>query len=92
MAKYSPADPPLNSTACAPHPIASVPYILDLIRLAANVMLAPAPQRMSLKTICLHALDGCREGLAAPRAGVLDRDHLWLHARHVVPEKTRAGF
>jgi hypothetical protein len=92
MAKYSPTDPPLNSSGCAPYPIASAPYILDLTRRAASAVLAPALQRMSLKTICGHVLDGYREGLAAPRACVLDRDHLWLRARHVVPEKTRAEF
>ena len=71
---------------------AEMPYILDLIRLAVSAALSPAPQRLSLRTVCLHVLDGYREGLAAPQACVLDRDHLWLRARLVVDEAARSKF
>ena len=71
---------------------AEMPYILDLIRLAASAALSPTPQRMSLKTVCLHVLEGYHQGLAAPQACVLDRDHLWLRARCVVDEAARAKF
>ncbi len=71
---------------------AEMPYILDLIRLAVSAALSPTPQRMSLKTVCLHVLEGYRQGLAAPQACVLDRDHLWLRARCVVDEAARAKF
>jgi len=71
---------------------AEMPYLLDLIRLAASALLAPARPRMQSKTICTHLLNGYRQGIERPQAWVLDRDHLWLRARLVVDEKARTRF
>ena len=71
---------------------AAMPYLLDLVRLAASAALAGVPRHMSLKAVCATLLDGYREGLTKPLAFVLDRSHLWLRTRFVVDERQRAAF
>ena len=71
---------------------AAMPYLLDLVRLAASAALAGVPRHMSLKALCATLLDGYREGLTKPLAFVLDRSHLWLRTRFVVDEQQRAAF
>jgi len=71
---------------------AAMPYLLDIVRLAASAALAGVPRHMSLKAVCATLLDGYREGLTKPLAFVLDRSHLWLRTRFVVDERQRAAF
>ena len=71
---------------------ATMPYLLDLVRLAASAALAGVPRHMSLKAVCATILDGYPEGLTKPLAFVLDRNHLWLRTRFVVDERQRAAF
>jgi len=71
---------------------AEMPYLLDLVRLAASAALAATPQQISLKAICKNLLDGYRRGIEAPDAFVLDRQHIWLRTRFVVSDADRAVF
>ena len=71
---------------------AEMPYIVDLIRLAASAALATTPAQISLKAICSNLLSGYEHGIEAPEAFVLDRNHLWLRKRFVVGEADRAKF
>ena len=67
---------------------AEMPYILDLVRLAASAALAATPSQLSLKAICTNLLEGYEHGLEAPEPFVLDRQHMWLRTRFVV-ERSR---
>ena len=71
---------------------AEMPYIIDLVRLAASAALATTPNQISLKAICANIVEGYEHGLAAPEAFVLDRQHMWLRTRFVVSEAERAMF
>lgn len=71
---------------------AEMPYILDIVRLATSATLAASPSQISHKAICANLLGGYAQGLDAPEAIVLDREHLWLRTRFVVDEKTREKF
>ena len=71
---------------------AEMPYLLDLVRLAASAALATTRQRISLKSICRRLMEGYAEGLETPQAMVLDRDNLWLRKRFVVDEDQRTRF
>jgi Uncharacterized protein conserved in bacteria (DUF2252) len=71
---------------------AEMPYLLDLVRLAASAALATTPRQMSLHMICDRLMQGYSEGLKTPEALVLDRDNLWLRKRFVVNEKKRVKF
>jgi len=71
---------------------ARMPYVLDLVRLAASAMLGRGRRRVTDDEICSAILQGYREGLQAPRAIVLDRDVQWLRALVVVPEAERTKF
>ena len=71
---------------------AEMPYILDLVRLAASAALAATPSQLSLKAICNNLFDGYEQGIDAPEAFVLDHKHMWLRKRFVVSEATRALF
>jgi len=71
---------------------AEMPYILDLIRLAASAALATTPAQISLKATCSNLLAGYEHGVEAPEAFVLDRNHLWLRKRFVIGEAERAKF
>jgi Uncharacterized protein conserved in bacteria (DUF2252) len=71
---------------------AEMPYVLDLLRLAASAALATTSRQISFKAICRKLLGGYAEGLQAPEAFVLDRQHLWLRQRFVVDEAERGKF
>ena len=70
---------------------AEMPYILDLVRLAASAALAttPAAARRS-RRFAANTPAGYEHGLEAPEAFVLDRQHMWLRTRFVVGEAERA--
>ena len=70
---------------------AKMPYVLDLVRLAASATLAGV-RGLSPGTICASILKGYREGLADPKPFVLDREHEWLREIVVVPEEERHKF
>ena len=49
-------------------------------------------QPASIKAICANMLEGYEQGLEAPEAFVLDRQHMWLRTRFIVGEAARAQF
>ncbi len=71
---------------------AEMPYILDVIRLAASAVLAGRRDGLSLSVICKNVFDGYARGIDAPRACILDRDHVKMRKRFVVTEAERARF
>ena len=71
---------------------AEMPYVLDLVRLAASALLGRGRRHISDEEICAAILSGYRQGLLAPRPVVLDRDRLWLRELVVVSEKERTKF
>ena len=68
---------------------AEMPYVLDLVRLAASALLARAGQSITDGEICAAILQGYRQGLQAPPPIVLDRDNQWLRELVIVTEKDR---
>lgn len=71
---------------------AEMPYVLDLVRLAASAVLGRTGDSMTAEEICAAILLGYRQGLQAPKPIVLDRDNQWLRDLVVVPEKQRTKF
>ena len=71
---------------------AEMPYVLDLVRLAASALLGSGRRRITDEEICAAILNGYRQGLHAPQPVVLDRDKLWLRDLVVIPERERAKF
>jgi hypothetical protein len=71
---------------------AAMPYVVDLIRLAASALVAVDPPAVPPPQICPAILAGYRQGLGAPQPVVLDRDMQWLRELVVVSEKQRAKF
>lgn len=71
---------------------AEMPYVLDLVRLAASAVLGRKANGMTADEICAAVLQGYRQGLQAPKPIVLDRDNQWLRDLVVVSEKQRAKF
>jgi hypothetical protein len=71
---------------------AEMPYVLDLVRLAASALLGRGRRRITDEEICTAVLNGYRHGLHAPQPVVLDRDRLWLRDLVVIPEKERTKF
>jgi hypothetical protein len=71
---------------------AEMPYVLDLVRLATSVVLAPGSGVLGRRRICAAVTQGYQEGLQTPRAFVLDREHRGLRRRFVVRERERAQF
>jgi hypothetical protein len=69
---------------------ATMPYALDLVRLATSALIADAG--CVADEACTALLKGYREGLDDPRPVVLERDRAWLRELVVVPEKERAKF
>jgi len=63
---------------------AEMPYVLDLVRLAASAMLG-CPHVGTVRTICANMLKGYQRGLANPHPIVLDQDYDWLRQLVVVP-------
>jgi hypothetical protein len=71
---------------------APMPYVLDLVRLAASALLAGARRHVTAENICARILEGYADGLRNPRPIVLDRDYGWLREKVIVSEKARAKF
>src|SRR5262245_19585013 len=71
---------------------AEMPYVLDLVRLAASVALAHDRLPADFARMCSAIVDGYRDGLAHPRAFVLDAAHDFLRRQFAVPNKDRAKF
>lgn len=71
---------------------AMMPYVLDLVRLAASAILGRGRRRVTDEEICSAILQGYRQGLEAPKAVVLDRELQWLRELVVVPEAKRKKF
>src|SRR5262245_50199541 len=71
---------------------ATMPYVLDLVRLATSATLAKAEHPHAADDICAAILAGYNAGLAGPRPFVLEEYHAWLRALVVVPEAARARF
>ena len=70
---------------------ARMPYVLDIVRLAASAALARVPG-MTEEAICRHVADGYEAGLTAPGPFVLDRDNKWLREKVIVCEDERGKF
>ncbi len=71
---------------------ASMPYVLDVARLATSAALATTATRAEIAEQCDAILSGYSDGLTAPSPIVLDRDWAWLRDRVVVPEDVRQKF
>ncbi|MCW5745244.1 MAG: DUF2252 family protein [Alphaproteobacteria bacterium] len=71
---------------------AEMPFVLDLVRLASSALLARRAGDIAADEICRRLAAGYLDGLTAPRPLVLDRDHKWLRARVIVPERARSAF
>ena len=52
-----------------------MPYVLDLVRLAASALLAGSAQGIAAEPACGAILQGYAEGLRAPKPISLDRDY-----------------
>ena len=71
---------------------AQMPYVLDLVRLAASALLANPSRGGAAAQMCAAVLAGYAEGLKKPRPIVLDRDWAWLRELLAVSDKQRARF
>jgi hypothetical protein len=71
---------------------ASMPYVLDLVRLATSAALARPKHALAPAEICTAILEGYRRGLSGPRPFVLDEHHQRLRRRFVASKKARARF
>lgn len=71
---------------------AEMPYVLDLVRLAASALLAGASQGVAAETACSAILQGYGQGLRAPKPVSLDGDYAWLMKLVEVSEHERAKF
>jgi hypothetical protein len=69
---------------------ATMPFAVDLVRLATSALIAEAG--CAADAACAAILKGYREGLDNPRPVVLERERAWLRELVVVPEKERARF
>ena len=70
---------------------AKMPYVLDIVRLAASAVLAKVPG-ITPTDICASVAEGYAKGLKAPAPFVLDEDHKWLRDIVVVRDKDRKKF
>ena len=70
---------------------AEMPYVLDLVRLAASAVLA-RQEGIKVSDPCGRILAGYGKGLRRPRPIVLERDHPWLHKRLEMDEGRRKKF
>ena len=57
---------------------ARMPYVLDIVRLAASAVLAKVPGITPHGDLRQHSAGLCEQGLKAPAPFVLDHDHKWL--------------
>jgi len=70
---------------------ASMPYVLDVVRLAASAALATS-QGLSDAAICDTIAEGYVAGLKTPGPFVLDREHDWLRRAVIVRNHEREKF
>jgi hypothetical protein len=70
---------------------ARMPYVLDIVRLAASAVLAKVPG-ITAADICASIAEGYAKGLKAPAPFVLDHEHKWLRDIVVVSDKDRKKF
>lgn len=76
---------------------ATMPYALDLVRLATSAVLAANPAKAAIKdanvaTAVSPIIEGYAKGLKTPAAVVLEQDRAWLRGKVVVPEEDRRKF
>ena len=71
---------------------AEMPYVLDLMRLAASAILARTSHEIATKDICGAIWDGYGKGLHEPQPFVLDEKHAWLRKLFIATEDDRAEF
>jgi len=71
---------------------AEMPYVLDLVRLAASAILGRGSHDIRRKDICRAIWDGYGKGLAVPGPFILDEDNAWLRGRFVATDPDRAEF
>ena len=71
---------------------ATMPYALDLVRLAASAVLSGVARGRDRRDICSEIRDGYRDGLEKPRPFALDEKHRWLRALFVVSDAERHDF
>ena len=71
---------------------ATMPYAIDLVRLATSALLGGDDRKGALEAITTAILKGYNKGLAAPSPVVLDRDWPHLRADVVVAEDRRDKF
>jgi hypothetical protein len=71
---------------------AEMPYVLDLIRLAASAVLAGRSHRVSPDRICKAILEGYADGLKNSAPFVLDKAHKDLRSIVEVSEDERKDF
>lgn len=69
---------------------ARAPWPLDLVRLATSLILARSDARPG--AIADAVIAGYADGLAAPRAFVLERDHLWLREAFAASDQQRTAY
>lgn len=68
------------------------PWPLDLVRLTASALIAGGAGGRGARATAAAVLDGYREGLARPRASVLELDRLWLRDLFTVSDDKREEF
>lgn len=71
---------------------ATMPYALDLVRLATSAILARADGSLSAGAIATAILGGYRRGLAQPMPVILERDYKWLRKAVLLPDGERKDF
>jgi hypothetical protein len=71
---------------------ARMPFVLDLVRLAASIHYAQPTEGLGIKRICKRLLKGYRAGLEAPAPLVLEREHRWLRKGLEPKGKARTDF
>jgi hypothetical protein len=70
---------------------AVMPYLLDLVRLAASARLAP-DLAVSNRVVAAALLRGYRDGLAKPQPALLDEGETWLRPFAIGAEAASAKF
>jgi hypothetical protein len=68
------------------------PWPFDLVRLTASALIAAGPGGRGAGATAAAVLDGYREGLARPRASVLELDRLWLRDLFAASDQKRKQF
>lgn len=68
------------------------PWPLDLVRLTASALIAGGAGKSGAGATAAVVLDGYREGLARPRASVLELDRLWLRDLFTASDEKREEF